>query len=155
MDEPKGNTVTFKQGNRLLCEVERDVTFVASRPGVLACLKNVEISQTWRGWCLTFRGTEAELIAAGIATVETFQGVGAHVGAQLKRQDEFDNDITVYRRRGSWILELRTDSEGSGCPPSDEQPRKCSWWIKHGGKAEAATAKILKRFARPAPRVRT
>ena len=143
MPESKTNTVVFKQGNRARGD-ERNVTYIASRPEVLATLK--EITETNWGWWLGFQGTEAELIAAGVATSAMFD-IGKSV--QRKYEDEY-GDCCTLRRRGKkkWDLEYELHSEGSGGPPSDDRPGKCPWWIKWGGEAEATTAEILKRFER-------
>jgi hypothetical protein len=125
-------------------------TWIASRPQVLPVLKNIAVCPAW-GLAIDFHGTDAELIAAGIATADMFEDIGK--SRQRTRRDSYGDQYTVKRRCGKWDLELRLSTEGSQEPPSDERPDKCPWWIKHGSEAEAATAVILARFARrpPAP----
>jgi hypothetical protein len=135
---PNSSTVRFKVGLK-------EHVFVASRPEILAVLQNAEV-MAW-GWYLTFHGSEAALVRAGIATADMFADMGK--STQRSRDDEFGNRYTVMRRRGEWDLHLKLDAKGTYALPTDEQPRKCAWWVKHGGEAEAATAAILARFARP------
>jgi hypothetical protein len=144
MPESKTNTVTFKQRDAGR-NTERSVTYVASRPEVLPTLK--EITQTSWGWWLGFQGTEAELILAGVANAAMFE-IGKSV--QRKYEDEFGDYCTLKRRgKKKWDLEYHMHNE-TGCGlPSDDRPGKCPWWIKWGSEAEATTAEILKRFARP------
>jgi hypothetical protein len=136
MSESKTNIVAFD-----------GVTFLASRPEVLAGLERVSADEN--SWVLTFRGTEAELVAAGLATAAMFQGLSKE-GNTRTQPDEYSNDVTVTRRRHGWKLRLIVRSDGPYAGPTDEKPGKCKWWIKHGREARAATAEILKRFAQPA-----
>jgi hypothetical protein len=135
MAESKSNRVRF---NRL--------TWVAARPQVLPVLQDILVCEAW-GLLLTFYGTEADLIAAGVVTADAF--LDMEKKGQRAQRDSFGDQYTVKRLRGKWELELRLRADGSQAPPSDERPTKCPWWIKHGGEAEAATAAILARFARP------
>ena len=136
MAESKSNMVTLE-----------GITYIASRPEVLPVLKGV--GETCWGWWLSFHGTEAELIAAGVARSGMFD-IGKSV--QRKYLDENGDHCTLRRRgKNKWDLEYRLHDEGSvDSLPSDVRPEKCPWWIKWGGEAEATTAEILKRFARPA-----
>lgn len=147
--ESKPNTIIFRQGDVVCGEVERDVTYIASRPEVLPVLK--DLAECNWGWLLTFHGTETELIAAGVASAAMFD-----IGKSVQRKYKFDygDHCTVRRRGKKWDIDYHLHNEGSDALPSDEHPDKCPWWIKHGGAAEAATAEILKRFARPSPAVR-
>jgi hypothetical protein len=136
MAESKQNTVTFE-----------GVTFIASRPEVLPLLTLAAATKNNRMF-VAFRGTEAELIGAGLATAETFQ-VGK--SGQMRRDNGFGDHITVIRRRHSWILQMLLSDHGKcGVPCDDpvENRRTAQWWAKWGAAAEAATVDILKRFAR-------
>jgi len=133
MSESKANIVRLRDG-----------TYLASRPEVLPFLQNAEVF-SW-GWYVTFHGTEAQLIGAGVATADMFADMGT--SGQRSQDDEFGNRYTVKRRRGKWDLYMLLGSSGTHALPTDEQPRKCAWWIKHGVEAESASAAILKRFVR-------
>jgi hypothetical protein len=135
MAESKSNRVQF-----------RGITWIASRPQVLPVLLDVTICPIW-GLAVDFHGSEAELIAAGVATADMFEDMGK--SGQRTRWDSFGDQYTVKRRRGEWDLRIALTTYGSQAPPSDERPGKCPWWIKHGGEAEAVTAEILSRFVRP------
>jgi len=144
MSTPK---VTFRQGNPFRGD-ERLVTYVASRPEVLPLLK--EITECHWGWCVDFHGTEAELIAAAIARADMFD-----IGKSVQRiyDDEFGDRCIVYRRgKKAWDVNYEMNNGTSDALPTDERPGKCPWWIKWCAETEAATAEILKRFARPAAR---
>jgi hypothetical protein len=135
--ESKSITVNF-EGN----------AYVAFRPEVLPVLKRIH-EANWCRW-LEFRGTEAELISAGVARAEMFD-IGKSV--QRKYEDEYGDHCTVYRRGAEkWEIEYAVRVEGNGALPSDEHPGRCRWWVKWGGEAEAVTAEILRRFTRSAAR---
>jgi hypothetical protein len=136
MAESKQNTATFE-----------GVTFIASRPEVLPLLTRAAATKN-NCMFVAFRGTEAELIGAGLATAETFQ-VGK--SGQMRRDNGFGDRVTVIRRRHSCVLKMLLSEHGEcGVPCDDpvENRRNAQWWAKWGGAAEASTADILKRFAR-------
>ena len=89
---------------------------------------------------MTFRGTEAELIVAGVATADMFENIGK--SGQRTRETGFGDKYVVKRRSGKWDLAIYTHSDNT-CAPSDEYPRPSAWWLKHGGEAEAEMRKIL------------
>jgi hypothetical protein len=119
------------------------ITWAASRPAVLPHL--VEALDCHWGVLVRFHGTEAELIAAGVASPEMFEGIGKS-GQKTRLTGSGDHDqYTVKKRRAGWDLEIRT-SRDDLCAPTDEYPRPNAWWRKHGGEAQAATAAILARL---------
>jgi hypothetical protein len=93
MAESKSNSVQFG-----------GVTWIAARPQVLPVLQDARVCPAW-GLLLTFYGTEAELIAAGVVTADAFLDMGK--SGQQTQWDSFGNRYTVKRRRGKWELELR------------------------------------------------
>lgn len=114
--------------------------WAASRPAVLVLV--VEALDCRWGVLVKFHGTEAELIAAGVAYQEMFEGIGKS-GQRTRPTGSGDHDrYTVKKRGGKWDLEIRTHREDS-CAPTDEYPRPNAWWRKHGGEAQAATTAIL------------
>jgi|SRR5579859_132950 len=117
------------------------ITWLASRPAVLPFL--IEANVYGWGVLARFHGTEAELIAAGIASAEMFEGMGK--SGQRTRETGYGDRYIVKKRRGKWDLEIHTCREVGGAP-SDEYPRPSAWWLKHGGEAQAATAEILARL---------
>jgi hypothetical protein len=123
---------------------KRVVDYIVSRPEVLPVLKKLHEAD-W-GWWLTFRGTEAELIAAGVARAEMFE-IGKSV--QRKYEDMFGDRCTVRRRgKKAWEVEYQLSKEIQDALPTDDEPQKSDWWTKHCSATETATAEILKRFAR-------
>ena len=121
--------------------------FAAARPEVLPLL--VEASAHEWGMLAKFRGTEADLIAAGLATPDQFQGVGEKVMAQKLLPDVYGNHCTVKRRgRGTWDLTIRTSEAPYYGDVDDETTRKGKWWRENGPGVEAATVEILARFVR-------
>ena len=139
MRKPIANTVTFPQGK---FGKTTNITYIASRPEVLPVLK--EIIEASYGWCVTFRGTDFELVAAGIALAYMFD-----IGKSVQRtyRLEFGDECTVNRRGKQWEVCYRVYDTGHDGLPTDSNPEKRAWWIKHGGAAEVATVEILKRFS--------
>lgn len=110
------------------------VTWVASRLQVLPVLRNIKCFQ-W-GVLLTFRGTENELTAAGVARAEWFAGMGR--SSQIWRHDEFGDRWTLRRcAKGIWNLELYPSEDGAS-----------DFWRANRQCAVDATADILARLAR-------
>lgn len=111
------------------------------RPEVLALVRNIMIN--WHGgWIVEFRGTEDELVAAGIAEREWF-----HIGSlsRLTRSNEFGGQYRLSRRtRGIWVLEIESDAERP-CPIDRPDTKAARIAIPA---LEATVAKILERFAR-------
>jgi hypothetical protein len=142
MSESHPRTVTVRDGLEF-------VTLNVARPQVVPVLHSAGTG----GGFFEFHGTEQELVAAGVATAAMFENFGE--SKQRTRTGEFGDTWKLTRRRGVWILELMMDNGCMDDIPSDRNPEGTKWWAKHGGKAEAATAAILERFARPAPGVRT
>jgi hypothetical protein len=104
---------------------------------ILALLTNARRC-AW-GCFAEFHGTAEELIAAGIATCDMFEGLGK--SRQRTCRTEY-GECTVKPRRGKWDLEMRT-FEDEMATPTDESSRSRKWWAKHGAEAEAETRKIL------------
>jgi len=125
------------------------ITWLASRPAVLPFLIEAKVC----GWgvYVTFHGTEAELIAAGLATGDMFENMGK--SGQRTRETGYGDRYIVKKRRGKWDLEIHTCREVGGVP-SDEYPQPSAWWLKHGGDAEAETRKILASLRKGATRAR-
>jgi len=123
------------------------VIWRASRPEALAVLREISAC-TW-GVHTEFHGTEAELIAAGVATPDMFKGMGK--SGQRTRHFSFGDEYTVKRRRGQWDLTIRTHNYAPDGLPTDEHPAKSNWWKKYCAATGSATAEILARFARKEP----
>ena len=111
-------------------------SFCASRPEVLPLLRQIEDHTEFWGVFVEFLGTEAELVAAGVAFAEMFATVRKS-GKRSARTENGDKFTVERRAGGRWLLELRLLNEEDG------------WWEKHGAQAGTATAEILARFARP------
>jgi hypothetical protein len=121
------------------------IAWLTSRPGLLPLLQHVAVRQGV--FACTFDGTEQELIAAGVATIELFQSVGK---SQTKvGTDEFGDQLYLNRRRGNWHLTRRLSEDGHYACPTDENQLATRWGKKHAPALEAATASILGRFAKP------
>jgi hypothetical protein len=101
MPDSKANMARFRDENR-------EVIFVAGRPDVLPLVKEVS-SQSW-GFCVDFHGSRADLISAGVACEEMFEGMGK--SGQRTRSDQFGDQYTIKRRSNSWIIEYRFRNEG-------------------------------------------
>lgn len=109
------------------------VAFQASRPEVLAHLAS-GLACPW-GRLMTFRGTEAELVGCGLATLDMFEGVRC----QRTRRDEHGDQWTLSRAGKRWTLERRLFAT------IWDEPR-----LGHGRvAAEAQVEAILARFTGP------
>ncbi len=113
------------------------------------------VTCAWGGWLVRFRGTADELVATGIATADLFE-IGKSV--QRTTRCEFGDQNIVKRERGKWTLSIRVQPEmqwpsdstlDPNCKGYQNKSDRKRWLAQGGAEAEAATAAILKRFARP------
>jgi len=121
------------------------VTFLATRVQVISVLTAGSLSID-EGY-FEFKGTESQLNEAGVGNSDMFAGIAT--GKQRTRTDEYGDRYMLAHLRDHWVLGLRTTNSGCKHLPSDLFPKSSPWWLKHGGAAEATTAKILKGLARP------
>jgi hypothetical protein len=122
------------------------VQWVASRPGVLAVLKDIKFLECF-GLLVELQGTESELIAAQVATAEIFLNIGQ--GGQHLGYDCHGDQYTVSRRGAKWDLRLFITAWGARGIPCDDRPLGDEpWWAMHGALASAVTAEILAKLMR-------
>jgi hypothetical protein len=132
MSFPKSNTVRFHDGE-----------FVASRPAVLPLVCNVTVCD-W-GYAVTLCGTAEQLVSAGLATPDLFDGLAKNRRRTVR--DSNGDDITIRRRSHDYLLGLCLNHEVFS--PVD-RPQ----WRKELASLQATVDEILRRFARPATGVR-
>jgi hypothetical protein len=144
--------LAFTSGSQPMSDSERrrinigGVQWLASRPGILAVLKDIKFLQSF-GLLVEFCGTESELIAAQVATPETFHNPGKN--GQRFRYDGHGDQYTVERRGAKWDLKLFISAWGSHSIPCDDRPRGDEpWWTVHGAVASTVTAEILAKLMR-------
>lgn len=137
---PPNATVTFDQHN-----LGRDPqTFRAARPDVLLVLKFAGVMQ-W-GWRVEFAGTQAELIATGIATPDMFENLGK--SGQKTAETSFGDHYKVRRRaKGRYELDLSLRPEL--CDLSDPRVQSTLWWQKHAVAVDDEVTQALNRMRRP------
>jgi hypothetical protein len=122
------------------------VHWVASRPLVIAVLKDIKFCQSF-GLLVELNGTESELIAAEVATEETFRD--ADRCRERTHHDIHGDHFTLCHRAGKWDLRLFINAWGTRGIPCDEHPfGDQPWWTVHGAAASALTAQILARLAK-------
>jgi hypothetical protein len=122
------------------------VQWIAARPGILVVLKDIKILQCF-GLLVELRGTEAELIAAEVATAETFNNPGK--SGQRLGYDCHGDQYTIGRRGTKWDLRLFITAWGTQGIPCDDRPLGDEpWWTVHGAAASTVTAEILAKLMR-------
>jgi hypothetical protein len=138
MSESKTNTVTI-EGR----------TFAASRPAILPVLRGVSAMD--RGWHVCFRGTQDELMAAGVAFPEMFDDLRV----KRSRSDEFGDSYDITREKSGrfkverWLrAETCTEVETGQGLHRGSNMRARKRWIEGRPAADAAVALMLRTFAR-------
>jgi len=122
------------------------VQWIASRPLLLAVLKDIKFCESF-GLLVELYGTESELIAAEVATTETFRD--ADRSSERTYYDIYGDHCTLRRRAGKWDLRLLINAWGTRGIPCDDHPfGDQPWWTVHGAAASAITAQILARLLR-------
>ena len=122
------------------------VHWIAFRPRILAVLKDIKVCQSL-GLLVELNGTESELIAAEVATAETFT-VARHLGERA-HYDIHGDQFTLRYRGGRWDLRLLITAWGARGVPCDEHPYGDQpWWTLHGTLASTMTADILAKLMR-------
>lgn len=77
------------------------ITWLTSRPGVLALLKRVTVRGD--GYACTFEAIcEQEFISAGVASLDLFQSLGK--SKTKSGSDEYGDWFKLDRRGGAWCL---------------------------------------------------
>jgi len=115
-------------------------------------LKRVRVTH-W-GWYIECAGTQEQLIAAGVASIEMFEDFGKS-RRQRASEGEFGDEITVRRRpKQQWTVELRVH-ECLLCDPLDEQYRKLKCFRDSVPAAITAVDEILRSMRAPVKRARS
>ena len=117
--------------------------FRADRPEILSVLISAEIMQ-W-GSLITFNGTVAELIATGVATEETFAGLGK---TGVKTADDGLGNKYKVQRRPKGLFDLECCIWSHYGDPLEASARKLLAWKTHGSATEAIVSDALARMRR-------
>jgi hypothetical protein len=120
--------------------------WIAFRPGILVVLKDIKFLQCF-GLLVELQGTESELIAAEVATAETFSNPSK--GGYTQGYDCHGDQYTISRRGTKWDLRLFITAWGTHGIPCDDRPLGDEpWWTVHGAAASTVTAEILAKLMR-------
>lgn len=125
---------------------DKTEVFRAARSDVLLVLKRA--SSTPYGMYVEFQGTEAELIAASVASADMFQDIGK--SGQRTASTAFGDRYELRKRaKGRFDLTLYLSEESRCGDPSEKRTQGTVWWRAHGAEVEAQVADALERMRQP------